>query len=271
MTNCAIRGNSGAFGGGLEAFYGTATVTNCTINSAATRYRRQRASGGLPGFNFNTTTVTNCTISGNFGLAGSSGGGLQTEYGTTTVTQSAPSAPPPLGFVEQAVPAWLNYDDNTTLTDCTISGNASGLFGGGVGNTTYGGTTTLINCTVSGNSQVAAKGLANQGPSTLIVSSCNISNNKAVGGRGACDWSSQRHGWNNGGSCSPTVISSALTGETVAIGGAGASGNAGGDGIGGGLAVENKRDGHGNELHVLAEHRPGRSRRGAGAGGAWRR
>ena len=126
LTDCAVSGNSAGsanspgFGGGIEFFSNTTTLTNCNVNNNFAGYNG--GGGGL--ICSGNTTLTNCTISGNSVPGpGGSGGGLQPEPGGTT-----------------------------TLTNCTISGNSVGFNGGGLAN--YGDTTTLTNCTVSGNSSV---------------------------------------------------------------------------------------------------------------------
>ena len=59
------------------------------------------------------------------------------------------------------------------LTNCTISGNYSQVYGGGVNNN---GTVTLANCTISGNSAFKGGGVDNGG--TAILTNCTISGNK---------------------------------------------------------------------------------------------
>jgi hypothetical protein len=92
LTNCAISGNSGRFGGGISNYNtGTLTVTNCTIAGN----KAQQEGGGI--FNAGTLTLTNCTISGNSALFG--GGGI------------------------------FN-NDALNVTNCTISGNTAQQGGG---------------------------------------------------------------------------------------------------------------------------------------------
>jgi hypothetical protein len=72
---------------------------------------------------------------------------------------------------------------NTTLSNCTISGNTSGVLGGskaGYGGGVYGAagsTTTLNDCTVSGDSAVWGGGLYSC--SALVLNRCTFNNNSA--------------------------------------------------------------------------------------------
>ena len=67
-----------------------------------------------------------------------------------------------------------------TLTNCTISGNSVGFFGGG-GLYIHGvGTTKLRNCTVSDNSAPYGGGLYVNGESTATLTICTVSGNSAI-------------------------------------------------------------------------------------------
>lgn len=73
-----------------------------------------------------------------------------------------------------------------TLTNCTVSGNSSGTWGGGIYN--RGGNVALTNCTISGNSAgVAGGGIFNGGGSfddggTVTLINCTVSGNAQTGG-----------------------------------------------------------------------------------------
>ena len=169
-------GNNGDYGGGVDNA-GTATLTDCTISG--------NAGGGLD--SSGTATLTGCTISGNPQGAVYSGGGVANFGGTMTLTDctiSGNSAGRGGGGV------W-SYG-TTTLTGSTISGNSAYL-GGGLIN--YGGATTLTNCTVSGNS--ASGGRRGRRPGQqyffregiLTLTNCTVSDNSA---ELAAGWTTQR-------------------------------------------------------------------------------
>ena len=105
----------------------------------------------------------------------------------------------------------------TTLTDCNISGNYSGVFGGGVYNygdrgTPYHATLTLNGCTISGNSAGdLGGGVCNYGAATL--SDCTISGNSATGQGGG--------GVNNGLGGTVTLAHCHVTGNSTSGGGGG--------------------------------------------------
>ena len=78
------NGNSGTWGGGI-ANEGTlhisdSVISNCDANGAGNGY-----GGGIDSWN-GTVTVTNCTISGN--TAVNQGGGIRIENGSVTITES---------------------------------------------------------------------------------------------------------------------------------------------------------------------------------------
>ena len=99
-----------------------------------------------------TMTVTNSTISGNTSTVGG-GGGIVIAGGTMTVTNSTISGNSGAG----AGGGILNAGVGTmTVANSTISGNTSGNgLGGGIANA---GTLTVINSTISGNSSTIAGG-----------------------------------------------------------------------------------------------------------------
>jgi hypothetical protein len=74
------------------------------------------------------------------------------------------------------------YNDTTTLSNCTISGN-TGSLGGGV--VSENATTTLTNCTVSGNSATFGSGLAFAN-CTAKLTKCIVSGNSATEEGAAC-------------------------------------------------------------------------------------
>ena len=76
--------------------------------------------------------------------------------------------------------AGLVNEGQTSLTDCTISGNTSDSGNGGGVENLDSGNLTLTDCTISNNSAVRfGGGLENVGPATLILNGCTISANAA--------------------------------------------------------------------------------------------
>ena len=97
LIDCAISGNSAAYGGGGMFNAGTATLTNCTISGNSAK-----EGGGM--LNDGTATLTNCTISGN---SANEGGGVFLVGARTTIVDtivagnSAKTSPDLSGKVDQ--------------------------------------------------------------------------------------------------------------------------------------------------------------------------
>jgi parallel beta-helix repeat protein len=266
MRNCTVSGNSAFYGGGVANSLGSLAMRNCTVsgNSASFAGAGVYTSGG------GTTTLTDCTVSGNSGFAGAvcqtygttvltgctvsdnsavRGGGILNESGMTKLTGCTVSG----NFAVDN--GGLENDFGTaTLTNCTISGNSATQNGGGLEN--YFGTITLTNCTVSGNSAAIGGGIANEG--ALIVTSSNIVKNQATSAGGGISTTGgsatitnsvisanqvNATGAARGGGidCENSVLSlnRCIVSANQAIGGAGATGSAGGDASGGGLYLLN--------------------------------
>ena len=133
--------NKAGAGGAIEN-YGTLTLDRCTLvsNSSATD------GGAIYNASRGNLSITNCFLATN--AASAHGGGIYNE-GTLTVTQ------------------------------CTISGNAS-KDGGGIHNV---GTLTMSRCAVLGNQSTNGGGIYNEG--ALTVSQCTVFGNTAsLGGGG---------------------------------------------------------------------------------------
>ena len=93
LTNCTVRGNSAAQGGGIYAT-GTLVFTDCTLSGNTVSF-----SGAGLDKDRGTATLTNCTLTGNSAAVG---GGIDNEFTAMT------------------------------LINCTLFGNTAGLFGGGI-------------------------------------------------------------------------------------------------------------------------------------------
>jgi hypothetical protein len=135
-----------------------------------------------------TASISGLTISGGNGnYIGYSGyhsnprGGGLANYGTTTLTNCTVSGNAANNAYFGGSGGGLSNSGTLALTNCTISGNFSS-FGGGVANF---GTTTLTNCMVSGNSAgpYDGGGVANFFGTTTLTN-CTVSGNSAGGGGG---------------------------------------------------------------------------------------
>ena len=187
-----VSGNTatgaGGYGGGVDNYRSTATLTNCTVNGNSAEEGRRRLQlwrddadqlhhqrqlhHGQRRWPALTTvigniTLANCTVSVN--SAAVNGGGLFIS-GSTTARRRWPTAPsagtPPVATEV----VWTTSGGTATLTNCKVSGN-SATGGGGLfnANAYYVGTATLTNCTVSGNSALSGGGISNQGTLTCLL------------------------------------------------------------------------------------------------------
>ncbi len=223
LTDCTFASNTATDGGGVSNFGGSLTANGCTIsgNSAT-------SGGGV--YSSGTATLTKCTISGN--SATSVGGGVY-NVGTASLTNCTTSKN------SASFGGGVQNTGTATLTNCTLSGNSAFNGGGGVNNggkgtatltgctfsgnsADFGGgvniganaTATLTNCTISGNSAQTGGGMENFGTATLT--NCTISGNSALIGGGVY----------NVGTGTATITDSTLNGNTAAQDGGSSSGGA---------------------------------------------
>jgi uncharacterized repeat protein (TIGR01451 family) len=170
LTNLTIvNGNYfGGWGGGIENYYGTLTVTNCTITGNSAWF-----GGGIHN-DHGTLTVTNSTITGN-SASGGGGGGIYTGSGTLTVKNSSISS-------NSSYSGGGIYNDLGTLNvdNSTISANLATNYGGGISNNI--GLLSVTNSTISGNNAANGGGIQNGG--TLDITNSTISGNSAPTGGG---------------------------------------------------------------------------------------
>ncbi|MGO8747426.1 MAG: beta strand repeat-containing protein [Thermoguttaceae bacterium] len=167
-------------GGGIDNS-GVLTVTDCTISdNGATEDGGGIASSG-------SLTVTDSTISGN--ETGVDGGGIF-DSGMLTVTDTTISGN--IAAISVPVIAIGNgggiYDKppssksiSVTLTNDTITGNGTGIYGGGIDSAygSHGGPTlTVTNCTITGNNAGTGGGIASTG--TLILNNTILAGNDAT-------------------------------------------------------------------------------------------
>jgi hypothetical protein len=146
LDQCTIIGNSSEdLGGGVFGHSAALALTGCTISGNTARR-------GAGVYNQEMATLAGCTISGN--TAPTSGGGLVTGIvGFSTLFACTISG----NFSRDG--AGLENDSQTTLTNCTISGNLASGSGGAISNS---GTAALAACTITGNvAAVSGGGLDN--------------------------------------------------------------------------------------------------------------
>jgi hypothetical protein len=197
-------GHAGDNGGGINNA-GDLTMTGCTVieNTAAGR------GGGI--FNVANLTLTNSTVRGN--MATGIGGGIYNDGGAlrlttctvrgNTAVSGAGVANGDLGTAEltdstvndnraessgtgNAHGGGLINVGTLTLTNCTVSGNTSDLFGGGIHNTL--GTVRLVNSTVTDNTTTFGGGISNDsnedGTPRVQLTDSTVSGNHAADGGG---------------------------------------------------------------------------------------
>jgi hypothetical protein len=227
------------FGGGIENFFGTATIDECTFTDnravggsgasgggGASQYDEAAAlGGGVWNYGTSTMTIRRSTFAYNQAIGGSNatvgtggmghvgdagGGGLETEGGgTVTITDST-------------------FDHNQAIGGSNIQGNGINFIagwghGGGISNSSW----TPTAGTAPG---------AN--PSTVIASNLTITNNQAIGGAGD---TGPLAGLGDGGGIEnwyggTFTISNSTIANNRAVGGAGAAGQTGANGLGGAVA-----------------------------------
>jgi hypothetical protein len=168
LNNLAIvNGNYfGGWGGGIENYYGTLTVTNCTITENSAWF-----GGGIHN-DHGTLTVTNSTIAGN-SASGGGGGGIYIFDGTVTVTNSSISSNSAYSG------GGIGNDQGTINVDnSTISANTATNYGGGIYNNI--GLLSVTNSAISGNSAPTGGGIfISNGSNTLTNST--LADNSSIG------------------------------------------------------------------------------------------
>ncbi|MEI6140339.1 MAG: right-handed parallel beta-helix repeat-containing protein, partial [Mariniphaga sp.] len=140
-------GHSDTDGGGVYNLSSSPTISNCKIVGNVA----DRCGGGL--YNQSSSaTIVDCIISGNTTYGGFYGGG-----GVMNMSFGSPR-----------------------LTNCTISGNSSVGYGGGVSN--YGCVPTMTNCLIINNtSNSSTGGVFNSDSASATVTNCTISGNSKEG------------------------------------------------------------------------------------------
>jgi hypothetical protein len=235
ITACTIRGcTAGENGGGINCFYySDAEITDCDIDSNA---------GGLSGGGIHVRdcdpTITDCNISHNACTTMSlysNGGGIACLDSSPTISGCRILANDGIAYG-----GGVTCGDNTTMSDCLVSGNEA-IFGGGI---FCDHNTTVENCQITGNSAVSGSGGGIKSGGNVKVTCCLISGNSAYGGGGLlCSGSevisncvisenaTTTTGHGGGISCTsdaPTVINCTITGNSAGVYGGGISSTLGG-------------------------------------------
>ncbi len=167
LTDCTISGNVAGFNGGglFNAGTGNLTLNECNIGSDSAQ-----AGGGLYNAGSAYLTLNHCFITDD--SAGSAAG--LSNFGAASLLSCTISGNSTGGFGG----GLSNYSaKDLTLTDCTVTENSAGQYGGGLFND---GQAKLTDCTVSGNSAGSkGGGLYNTVMEDLSLIACTISRNSA--------------------------------------------------------------------------------------------
>jgi len=182
IENVIIENNHSHNGGGLSFF----RVDGPVLNNVIIRNNTATAFGGGVFSYISTITMTNVTITGNHNQGEGQGGGIMLANSRGTFDNMTITNNTAVGSHGGAI--WTNNSGGPnsyggwTMTNSTISGNASEMFGGGI--IFAWSHPTLINCTISGNSAWWGGGgiFGLEGGFTLKESI--VSNNFSYGGGG---------------------------------------------------------------------------------------
>ena len=179
ISGLTISGGSWAGPGGGMANYGTATLTDCTVNGNSSGGADSSGSAGGGVFNsvYANLTLTDCTVSGNSAYGGG-GGGVGNYGGTITLTNCTLSGNSESNSDGGAGGGVFSSSGTVDLTDCTISGNYAADGGGGLasGASFFVDTANLTDTIVAGNTDPS-------GPSDILANS-NISGSYNLIGTG---------------------------------------------------------------------------------------
>jgi hypothetical protein len=164
FSDTIFTGNAAwyATGGGGIAGGGDLTLLNCYITNNIGDFE----AGGIL-FNGNNLMISNCVVSGN--SAGHHTGGIEASGSNIVILKSSISENEADG-----IRGGMTLDGNAYLSGCTISLNTTLLDDSGIANF---GTLTMTNCTISGNASewYPGAGIGNYG--TAQVVNCTIANN----------------------------------------------------------------------------------------------
>jgi len=148
LSNCVISDNHTQYydGGGIYSQYSTTTLSNCIVaNNTA-----ESGSGGGIYQTYGTLSLNNCVISNN--KAKNDGGGVYFNGGAMTLANCVLTN----NYSSSSLGGAINYNkysyagSGLVATNCLVAGNTTGGdYGGGL--VLRGGKSTIYNCTIIGN------------------------------------------------------------------------------------------------------------------------
>lgn len=176
LNGSTVSGNTAAAGGGIyntSSRSSTVTLTNSTVSGNTAH----NSGGGVE--NLGTLTLAGSTVSDN--RADGKGGGIMNDYffGTLAMSHSTVSG----NTAADGGGIYNGIGSILTLTNSTVTNNATG-HGGGGGGTYNDGTLTLTDSTVSSNTASFGGGIFNNYASPLTLTNSTVTNNTANNGRG---------------------------------------------------------------------------------------
>jgi CSLREA domain-containing protein len=210
--NTATGATSGT-GGGIQHFFGTATITGSTISG-----NHALSAGGGINNDEGTVNLTDSVISGNTST-NNEGGGLYTSLGTTTVTggsiinNSACSTCGGGGVTNRGTTSHLS------ITGSSIMNNSAATAGGIL--TDNSAVTTVTNSIIANNTCGGPGGGMNLGSGTVNLINSTVANNMATGPTGI-------GGGINNSSGTVNLTQSTVADNTAASSGGGLSNSGGG-------------------------------------------
>lgn len=213
LDNSTLTGNSAPYGGGgiyidspSDISPRTVTVNNCTLSGNTATDVNYGSGGGI--YNDGTLTINsstfagntatdgsciynntrgsiilnNSTLSGNSGSPGYHGGGGIYNDGDITVSNSIFSGNSTHYLAFGGGGIYNDANGSIVLNDSTLTGNTTGLTGGGIYN---GGTLTINSSTLSGNSASRLSGSSFGGgvynaSGTVTINNSTLSGNSAT-------------------------------------------------------------------------------------------
>lgn len=171
ITGCSFINNRASHGGGMDNYYSSPTVTNCTF-----RENTSTTGGGGIYNNYSSPTVSKCIFTGN--TVNDYGGGIANANGSNAIITdchfTGNNAMNNLGIGYGG--GIENYKSSPTIKACSFEANAANM-GGGVYNT---GSSApgLTDCSFTGNSAISGGGIYNNS-SSPILTNCSFMKNTA--------------------------------------------------------------------------------------------
>jgi hypothetical protein len=173
LNHSIITENTSEGGGGIGGYYGSLTVTDCTIMSNTAQF----GGGGGIGCTFGSLAVTDCVIMSN--MSQRAGGGIYCARGSATLTNCV--------IARNTEELWggggvmCSYPDaSLDITNCTIWGNSGGDPYGGGGVLCRNASATVTNSIIWDNaSQKGSEISVSVAASTLTITYSNAGGGQA--------------------------------------------------------------------------------------------